>query len=521
MKENAQYQLLEALAIARWQSLINSMRADSSKRHEVIAKILVALLGVVVVGILGLGIATITYASVKRGATGAVSFALWAVFVVWLVVQAGASAAGALSFREIARYPISFRLFCVMQTAYALVEPGTPAAFLMLLVAWIAVLLAKPALAGRTAPMMAGFAFVTLLLTRLVSELLERITSTKKGRRRLLTGMIAFSFLYQFLVFTNNRFKADDAALFRKLGWILSFLPPAIAGHGAQEGSLLMAAFWLAVYAAVLGFPLLWIYVRKYQGELFSDGPAGGGDVNVTPGWQFPLLSNAISAMVEKEFRYTLSQPLGWLNLFYGPLMAALMALGMARSFHLRSDFLFPAVAGWVTLMIGGRAYNSFGFDVTGFHRYLLAPLTMRQVVASKNLLVAFLLAVNFLGAAATLAWIAPFPFSLVPTFIAGILFTSLTSLAAGNFMSVRFPMGVDLETFRAKNASTSGQLSNLVTQMMIIGTLGAVLYWKLPALPVFSILTVGAGALYWTSLDRAAGYAEDHNEEIARSLSV
>jgi hypothetical protein len=518
MIETSQYELLQALAIARWQMLLNSMRADRSKREDIIAKIVVGLLGAAIMAVLGIGIASVTYAMVKRGASGAVSFALWAVFGLWLVMQIVASASGGLNFREIARYPISFRLFCLMQTAYALVEPGTPAAFFLLLCAWIAVLLAKPSLAGRTALMMLGFACVTLLLTRLFSELLERLTGTKKRRRRMVAVMIGFSFLYQFVVFTSNRFNANAGIAFRKLGVMLEFLPPAIAGQGA-EGGLLMAAAGLAGYGVLFGLPLLWIYVHKYQGELLSDGPASAGDIHAAPGWQFPFLSNTISALLEKEFRYMLSQPLGWLNCLYGPLMALLMSLGMARSLRLGRDFMFPAVAGWVILMIGGRAYNAFGFDVTGFHRYLLAPLNMRQVVASKNLLIAFLLALNFLGIAAVLAWIAPFSIRWFFVVLAGFSFTSLTSLAAGNFMSVRFPMGIDLETFRAKNASTAGQLTNLVTQMMVVGTLAAVFYWKWPALPVFTILTLGAAVLYWVSLDSAAAYVERYSEEIAKSL--
>jgi hypothetical protein len=476
-------------------------------------------LGAAIMLFLGLAIGAATYASLSERAKGSTAFAFWIVFILWLLSQVMASAAGSLNFREIARYPISFRLFCLLQTGYALVEPGSPAAIFVLLCSWIAVLFAKPSLAPRAALMMAAFVIVMLLLTRLFSELLERLTSTKKRRRRFLAAMIGFSFFYQFVFFTHNRFKANDGAFFRKFAGAFVFLPPAVAARGVHE-DFGVAALWLTLYILVLGLPLLWIYFRKYQGELLSDGPAVGGDVNVTPGWQLPLLSNTTSALVEKEFRYMLSQPLGWLNCFYGPLMALLMALGMAKTMRLRPDLLFPGVAGWVILMIGARAYNAFGFDITGFHRYLLAPTDMRQVVASKNLLVALLLALNFLGIAAMLAWQAPFSSRTFFVALAGFLFTSLATLAQGNWMSVRFPMGIDLETMRARNASTAGQLTNLVTQMLIIGTMAAIFYWKLPALPVFSILIAASGVWYWFSLDHAARYAELHSEEIGRSLA-
>src|SRR5580658_7241348 len=101
MKETTLYQLLEALAIARWQSLLNSMRADRSRRQDMIAKIIVGLLGAVIMGTLGLAIGSITYASMSRGAKGATAFAFWAVFVLWLLSQVMASAAASLNFREI------------------------------------------------------------------------------------------------------------------------------------------------------------------------------------------------------------------------------------------------------------------------------------------------------------------------------------------------------------------------------------------------------------------------------------
>jgi hypothetical protein len=519
MKETTEYELLEALAIARWQMLLNSMRADRSKRQDMIAKIVVGLIGAVVMAILGLSIASITYGMLGRGQNSAVAFALWSVFVLWLVMQVLANVSGGLNFREIARYPITFRLFCLMQAAYALVEPATAAALFLLACAWLAVLFRRPSLAGRAALVMAGFAVVMLLLTRLFAEVVERITSTKKGRRRLIATMIGFTFFYQFLVSSNRQFRWNAGGVLGGLGKVFGYLPPAIAGRGAQGGELLTAAGGLAVYVAILGLPLLWIYLRKYEGELLSDAPARGGKKRVPRGWQFPLLSSEVSALLEKEIRYTLSQPLGFLNCAYGPLMAALMAMGMGRNLHMSRDFLFPATVGWVILMVGSRAYNSFGFDIAGFDRYLLAPPNMRQVVASKNLLVALLLAMNFLGIAAMLAWIAPFPARMFFGVLAALLFATLTTLSAGNLLSVWFPMGIDLETLRARNASTTGQLGNIATQMMIVGTLAVVFYMKLPALPVFVALTIASGALYWSSLDSAVRYAESHSEDIARSL--
>jgi hypothetical protein len=520
MKDSSQYQLLEALIIARWQMLVNLMRADRSRRQDMIAKIVVGLLGTIVMAILGLSIGSITYGMLGRGQNGAVAFALWAVFVLWLVMQVLANVSGGLNFREIARYPIPFRLFCLMQAAYALVEPATPAALFLLACAWLAVLFRRPSLASRTALMMAGFAFVMLLLTRLFAEVVERITSTKKGRRRLIATMIGFSFVYQFWVSSNRHFHWNVGGVLGGLAEVLRYLPPAIAGRGAQEGELLAAAAGLGLYVVTLGLPLLWSYLRKHEGELLSDAPAPGGKKRVPRGWQFPLLSNEVSALLEKEFRYTLSQPLGFLNCAYGPLMAAFMAMGIAPNFHMSRDFLFPATLGWVILILGTRAYNSFGFDITGFDRYLLAPSNMHQVVASKNLLVALLLAMNFVGTAGVLAWIAPFSARMFFVVLAALLFGGLATLSAGNLMSVWFPMGIDLETMRARNASTTGQLGSIATQMMVVATLATVFYLKLPALPVFVSLTIVSSALYWSSLDSAARYAELHSEDIARSLS-
>jgi hypothetical protein len=520
MNETSQYQLLQALAIARWQILVNSMRSERSKRQDAAANIIAGLVVAVVAASLGFGLAGLTYGLSKNGSNQGVVAALWIVFILWLFLQLVASASGGLSFREIARYPLTLRSYCLLQAGYWFLEPATPVALFWLLCVWVAFAFARPAAVVRSTLLLAGFGLVALLLNRLLSELIERITSTKKGRRRLIATMISFSLLYQFVVFGNHRVELQTKSLPTMLGAIPRYLPPGIATQGLREGSLLQAAGLLAIYVALLGLPLFWIYLRKYQGELLSDGPAAAAQKGAVPGWRFPLLSNPMAALIEKEFRYVLSQPLGWLTWCYGPMMTLLMSLGMFRAFRIGREFIFPGVVAWVMLVVGARAYNCFGFDMSGFNRYLLAPQHMRQVIGSKNLAVALILGFNFLGSLALFLWVAPSAMRLFLPTLAGFLFTTLATLSAGNFLSVRFPMAVDIETMRAKNVSTAGQLGNMLIQMTIAAVLGAVFLLKLPALPVFMVLSVGAGALYWVSLDDTANYVTLKSEEISRSLS-
>src|SRR5437870_8609996 len=129
-----------------------------------------------------------------------------------------------------------------------------------------------------------------------------------------------------------------------------------------------------------------------------------------------------------------------------GRFLALMFDLDGAKRFNMNPQNVFPFLTGWLILIIAGRAYNIVSFDSHGFGRYLLAPVSMRQVILVKNLFVALMMFANLAGIAFILNWSNRISLQRLAEVSLGLLFAMLTALAAGNFFSVRFPASVDLE---------------------------------------------------------------------------
>lgn len=507
---------IRLLAAARWQMLVNSMRTKK-KWLDVISKIVVGLLGAILAfgGALSLGLLVYTGYPRRPSVYGT---ALGVVFWAWQFLPVITAAAWSMDFREIARYPISFRRFCLLEISTGLLDAVSATCLLWFAACWTGLLLVRPALAPRAAVMTFAMVAATLLINRVIFDYLEKLMSTRKGRARFFGGLMALSLGYQFLVFSGNRSGENVVRLFDKLSKAAGYLPAGLAASGVT-GDMLPGLAGLAAYAILAGGPLLRLYRRKYQGEISSEGRGSAVKKSKTPGWNFPGLSESASAMLEKEVRYLLSQPLGFMAFLFGPFTALVGSLGFARRDPGSRELLFPFLAAWVILAIGSRAYNYFGFDAHGFDRYLLAPVTAREVIVSKNLLLGLLMIGNFLGAWLMLSFRAPVPAGQFLPVALGFLMAALASLASGNFFSVHFSFGVDPDRMRTQNTSGAATLGIMVLQFAICGVLAGTFYWKLPQLPVFGLLSLAAALLYWISIDSAARWSESHSEEIARSL--
>jgi ABC-2 type transport system permease protein len=515
---------IRLLAWARWQSLINSIANKKRRWQDLAGKIVITIFGSILTLGAALAFGVMVYSGYStRGGAGTLGVALGIVFWMWQFLPVITAASMHIEFSEIARYPISFPRFCLLELSAGVLDPVALVCLTWLAACWIGVLLGRPPLALRAALMILAMAAVTLLINRLILDYLERLLSTRKGRARFFGGMMLLSMAYQIVYFTGRRIAGENLLVwYRRLADVASWLPAGLAAGGVGGSWLrtLNGLACLGLYAAVFGWPLLLLYRRKYQGEVYSDGRAKVPVKRAQAGWRLPGLSTAGSAMLEKEVRYLLSQPMGFMTFLWAPVMALLATFGSSGRSPFAREMVFPIVAAWVILLIGGRAYNSFCFDSNGFGRYLLAPVTMREVILSKNLMLALLMFENFFAISLVLSFRIPVSGRQFLSVALGFLMAALASLAIGNFFSVIFPSAVDLDRMRSNNASGAATLGTLLFHVIIIGILAGTFYWKLPAIPVFATLSVLAAAFYRFSLDRAARWAELHGEEIARMLT-
>src|SRR5690242_11666499 len=140
----------------------------------------------------------------------------------------GEAASPGLNFRELARYPLPFRTFFTLHTLYGLVDPMAMIAMVWLVFVAGGILLASPA---RIIPwLLVGPAFLltNLMLQRLIFDLLERLTSTRRGRERFLAAMVAMSVLGQMAFFSvAGGAETSRVALVRsRLAPVSLFFPP-------------------------------------------------------------------------------------------------------------------------------------------------------------------------------------------------------------------------------------------------------------------------------------------------------
>lgn len=525
------------LAEVRWQVFRNQLR-QKRKKEELAARLTMALLALVAAVGIGLLLGGAAYASSLKGRY-IVPGLLWAVFLVWQgapLLLEGASPS--LNFREIARYPVSFRLYYLLNTAYGLLDPAALLCLVWLGAIWTGMTLARPAWAFRAAILFLVFALINLLFNRVLFGFLERLLSTRRGRERFIAAMLFLLVFGQLgmILLVERAGKKGLGKTGRVLARIERFSPPSLASRAIPGGGwagTAAALGGLAAYAGAAALVLRRQLRRNYQGEVTAETPAVRGALQVQPGWKLPFLGDSASAMVEKELLYLLRSPQAVIGLLVPIVVAVMATLGsgiMQKALALNRlaapSWLYPGMVGYLVLVLGEQAYNSFGFDAGGFHRWLMAPASLRRVFVVKNATLALLLTFNFL--AVTVVFRAGSHITLKDFLVVSVAwaYASLATFGAGNLFSAWYPVGVDYGRLSGKKVSEITVLLRLLANLLIVGSLILVFYgarrWNLDLLPpvAFSLLALLGLKFYLYSLEAASEYTRAHAEEIAAALA-
>jgi hypothetical protein len=536
MSENVEHHLRLLLEV-RWQMFRNSLRVKGQK-SELAAQIFTAILGTAIGLGLGLTQAGAAYLLLLKGKTFIVPLLLEIIFFGWLVgpvLLEGSSPA--LNFREIARYPVSFRLYYGLYTASGLLDPWALLCLLWLGCIWLGIALARPEWAIPAAFWFLAFAAVNLLFNRILFGFLERVMSTRRGRERVVgVGLLLF-------VFGN----IGIYTVVPRLGW--SFLdiigralisvhqafPAGMASRGIQAESWVDTAIALVGLIGYAGGTagVLWRQLwANYQGELISETQPRGWAVQMRPGWRLPFLSDVDSAIIEKELRYTLRNPRYLMNSLIAPLMALMVASGSTfldevarKQFARVYPLVYPFIAAYLILAVGPQACSCFCFDSQGFYRWLTSPVELRRVILAKNFALGCLLALSFAAVTFLLALARIPSLGQIVMVTAGLSFAALAMTGAGNLFSVRYPTAIEYGRISAKKVSYRALLLGVPIQVGIAGSLALVFYsaqrWHLDRLPLVALplLVLLASKFYLFSLNSAARYAGLHSEEIAAQL--
>jgi hypothetical protein len=203
-------------------------------------------------------------------------------------------------------------------------------------------------------------------------------------------------------------------------------------------------------------------------------------DVQIQTGWEIPLMSPALSAMVEKELRYVMRNAQVRMMTVMPLILIAVRFMNRRRfgqagagSSTVASDFFkygqgLLATGGmlYVFLILAGLFCNQFAFERGGMRTLVLSPVDRRTVLLGKN--IAFSTVALVLSAG--LLIINQLVFrditigALLFVALSFLIFVPLMSLM-GNWFSVRFPKRMKF----GKRLNVSGVVGLLLIPMIIV----------------------------------------------------
>lgn len=536
MSDSIKHQF-RVLAEVRWQILRNSLRVKG-KKLELAAQIFVVVLGAVISLGLGTVMGGATYLLLVKGYTGIVPGLLEGIFWAWLlgpVVLEGSSPS--LDFREIARYPVSFRLYYLLSAAYGLLDPWALLCLVWLGCIWLGMASARPAWAVPAALWFLAFAALNLLFNRALFGVLEPGMNSRRGRERLLAGVMFFAVILQLVIYVV--LPRWGGLIVPALARILSFIHRALPAGFVSQGLLgghwtdRLIALWALTGYALLAAVVLWRQLwRNYQGEVASEAPQFHGSVQMQPGWKLPWLDATTSAIIEKELRYARRDSRAWMSCLAGPLTAFIFAVSsdamrmMAIAPKMDPSLIYALLTGYVLVGFGQQVYNCFSYDAHGFQCWLMTPVDFRQVLAGKTVALSMLMAGSYTVVTVLLAAKGGISFGHVLAVTGGLIFGALAMLAAGNFFSVRFPTKFEFGRISSGKPSPVAVLCGVAVQASILGSLCLVFYlsrrWELSLLPlvVLPLMILLALKVYLISLRTSSKYVQCHSEDISSTLA-
>jgi hypothetical protein len=251
------------------------------------------------------------------------------------------------------------------------------------------------------------------------------------------------------------------------------------AGHASGYALALLA---ISAYTAILIAIAFWLSRRAILGggrPRRSRVKTEVSDSGAYTGWEIPLLSPALSAIVEKEFRYLLRNA-QVRTLTFAPLILIVVRFMNSRRFGpvggdgaYSSEFFkysegLMATTGvlYVLLILGGLFGNLFALEHAGMRTLILSPVDRKNILLGKNI------------AMSTLALVYSGGLLLVNELVfrditmKALLFTTLSFLifvpllaTLGNSLSIRFPKRMKF----GKRLNSSG-VAGLFMILIVLG---------------------------------------------------
>jgi hypothetical protein len=529
---------LRTLIWLKWKLLRNSLRSRKAVVNK-LATILgmLAALALSLIVALGLGLTAYglthpgTLGEVFRRATArdvsaSVEFIFFSIlgfmYLMWATVPLSIGGGRQFDAGKMLMYPITLRkLFAV-----DFVSEFTTLHSIFAVPAILALSIGAGLGTGNLAVALIGAIPATLFgvaLSKWLSTTMGSLLRRKRARGETIVALIgAVAGIGGALAGQLVPFLYRHAESVRSLRWT----PPGAAAvllvstAGGYSLEYAFAFITLSAYTIVLIAGTYWIARRSALGLGGRRKPKAAGetslDVPMYAGWQLPLLSPDLSAVVEKELRYALRNAqvrmmglmpliLIFIRLFNTKNFGSMGSSPNADEFMAYSPGLFATGAVlYVFLILSGISCNLFAFEEGGMRSFILSPIDRRKILIGKNIAVTI---VAFVFSALLLALNA-IVFrdltvrDLVFVSLGFVVFAAIMSIY-GNWVSIRFPKHMRF----GKRMNVSGVAGLLLIPMIVVlgmppflasaaGYFTRNIYISYATLALFALLSAGLYAI-------------------------
>ncbi len=523
----------------KWRLLRNSLRSSRAVVNRVasilgmLIALFLALIVAVIVGFAAYGLSQPDALgnAFRRTATSDVSASASAEFIffsmfgliylMWATVPLSIGGSKQFDAGKLLMYPITLRkLFAV-----DFLSELTTLHSVFAIPAVIAICLGVAFGTGHTtaAPLAAFPAILFgVALSKWLSTTMGSLLRRKRARGETIVALIgAVAGLSAAVVGQIAPILFKHAESFRSLRWT----PPGAAayllvGPPDDTAGYALAFITLSAYGVAL---VIATYLIARRAALGMEGRRRQKAAVVTEtttgysGWQLPLFSTELSAVVEKEVRYAMRNAQVRMMALMPLILLVVRVMNTKKWWGTAtpsegflaygSGLLATGGVLYVFLILAGLSCNHFAFEEGGMRTLILSPIDRRQILLGKNIAIT-LLALIFATILLTLNTIVFRDFDASTLLFIGLSFVSFAALSAmmGNWLSIRFPKRMRF----GKRLNVSGVAGLLLIPMVIVlgtppvlatlvGLFMSSLVYEYAALFVFAVLAVG---LYFLMLN-------------------
>lgn len=560
-----------ALIWLKWTLFRNTLRSRKAVVNSVasglgtLAALVLALLIAVVLGVAAYGLTSLEIgrnpnralmmAETVQSGMFFVFMVMAFVYMMWAVIPLGLSGGSRFDAGQLLLYPVSLRKLFAIDWLSELTSLGSIFAVPIILAVAVGAGLGHKEV-GLALVAGGCAALFGLALAKWLSTSLGALIQKRRTRGETLLALLgAVVGLGGALMGQIAPVIAQHGTTFRGMRWT----PPGAVALALTDGLRTGGALdYLLAIVTLLAYTFLLVAMTYWTARRAALGMGGAkrakaqkrvsGPAVKESGWQLPLLSAELSAIIEKELRYAMRNAQLRMMMLMPMILIVLRLAQQSRSgrtgmpggrglpaaevgqigagfAHYADGLLAAGGVLYVFLILSSLACNLFAYEAGGMRAFILSPLNRRTILLGKNITITFLaLIFSTLLIGVNELVFRDLTFAAVAFAALCFLLFSAAIALIGNWLSIRFPKR--LEYGKRMNASgVAGFLLIPIILSLMVPPLVATaagyftesLAVKYATLALFASLAV---ALYYLLLNKQGRLLARNEVDILEAVS-